>query len=126
MQLRDIWLVVGTLMAGCAGLFVYRVYGLMRDYFAKIASFPTALNNLDASVKVPVDAVTASGSGLDPDISVANADLQAPRVASARKVPASTVMALIAKHTDSPQLGFLGEKTVNVLDLNLALDRLPA
>jgi len=84
------------------------------------------LNNLDASVKVPVDAVTGSGSGLDPDISVANADLQAARVASARKLPVSTVMALVKRHTNNPQWGFLGETTVNVLDLNLALDALHA
>jgi K+-transporting ATPase ATPase C chain len=81
-----------------------------------------SLNNLGADVKVPVDAVTGSGSGLDPDISVANADLQAARVATARKVPLATVMAMIASHTNSPQWGFLGEKTINVLDLNLALD----
>jgi len=82
------------------------------------------LNNLPANEKVPVDAVTASGSGLDPDISVANADLQAPRVAAARDLPVGTVMALVAQHTDAPQWGFLGDKTVNVLDLNLALDAL--
>jgi potassium-transporting ATPase KdpC subunit len=82
------------------------------------------LNNLPAHEVIPVDAVTASASGLDPDISVANADLQAPRVATARGLPVATVMALVSKHTDSPQWGFLGEKTVNVLDLNLALDAL--
>jgi potassium-transporting ATPase KdpC subunit len=79
-------------------------------------------NDLPRHELVPVDAVTASASGLDPDISVANADLQAPRVAAARKLPVAEVMALVAKHTNSPQWGFLGEKTVNVLDLNLALD----
>ncbi len=82
------------------------------------------LNNLAADVKVPVDAVTGSGSGLDPDISVANADLQAARVAAARKMPVGTVLALIKSHTNTPQWGFLGERTVNVLDLNLALDAL--
>jgi len=81
-------------------------------------------NNLAADAKVPVDAVTASASGLDPDISVANAELQAARVASARNLPLTTVADLIAKHTDGRQWGFLGEKTVNVLDLNLALDSL--
>jgi K+-transporting ATPase ATPase C chain len=82
------------------------------------------LNHLAKSVKVPVDAVTASGSGLDPDISPANAMLQAPRVAEARHLPVATVLALVKSHTDGRQFGFLGEKTVNVLDLNLALDKL--
>ena len=75
-------------------------------------------------MKVPVDAVTASGSGLDPDISIANADLQAPRVAKARHLPLATVMAQVKAHTDGRALGFLGEKAVNVLELNLALDKL--
>ena len=83
-----------------------------------------AFNKVPATVKVPVDAVTASDSGLDPDISPANALLQAPRVAAARSLPLAAVTALIKAHTDDPQLGFLGEKTVNVLDLNLALDKL--
>jgi K+-transporting ATPase ATPase C chain len=81
-------------------------------------------NGLSRNAKVPTDAVTASGSGLDPDITVANAHLQAPRVARARHLKVSTVRNLIAQHTNSRQLGFLGERTVNVLDLNLALDRL--
>ena len=81
------------------------------------------LNGLPATAKVPIDAVTASASGLDPDISVANATLQAPRVAQARKLTTSNVLALVKSHTDDRQLGILGEKTVNVLDLNLALDR---
>jgi len=83
-----------------------------------------ALNNLAANAKVPVDAVTASGSGLDPDISIANADLQAQRVATARHLPLATVMAQIKAHTDGRALGFLGEKAVNVLELNLGLDKL--
>ena len=65
-----------------------------------------------------------SYSGLDPDISPANADLQAPRVAEARHLRLATVRALITAHTNGRQLGFLGEETVNVLDLNLALDKL--
>jgi potassium-transporting ATPase KdpC subunit len=81
-------------------------------------------NKLPAGTKVPVDAVTAGFSGLDPDISPANAMLQAPRVARARNLPLERVVALIKQHTNSPQWGFLGEKTVNVLDLNLALDKL--
>jgi K+-transporting ATPase ATPase C chain len=83
-----------------------------------------AFNNLAASVKVPVDAVTASGSGLDPDISIANADLQAARVAAARHLPPATVMDLVKQYTQGRTLGFMGEKGVNVLELNLALDRL--
>ena len=83
-----------------------------------------ALNGLGKNVKVPVDAVTASASGLDPDISIANADLQAPRVAKARHLPLATVMAQVKAHTDGRSLGFLGEKAVNVLELNLALDKL--
>jgi K+-transporting ATPase ATPase C chain len=85
-----------------------------------------ALNGLPASTKVPVDAVTASGSGLDPDISILNADLQAQRVANARKLPLDEVKKAIAEHTDGRDLGFLGEKGVNVLELNLALDKLRA
>jgi potassium-transporting ATPase KdpC subunit len=82
------------------------------------------LNGLAANAKVPVDAVTASGSGLDPDISIANADLQAARVAQARHLPLDQVMSLIKAHTDGRSLGFLGEKAVNVLELNIALDKL--
>jgi potassium-transporting ATPase KdpC subunit len=81
-----------------------------------------AENGLASSVKVPVDAVTASFSGLDPDISVANAQLQAPRVASARHLTVDEVRALVAKYTDGRGLGFMGEPGVNVLELNLALD----
>jgi K+-transporting ATPase ATPase C chain len=82
------------------------------------------LNGLGPNVKVPVDAVTASGSGLDPDISIANADLQAPRVAKARHLPLATVMAQVKGHTAGRSLGVFGEKAVNVLELNLALDKL--
>ena len=71
---------------------------------------------------VPIDMVTTSGSGLDPDITVANARAQAPRVAAARGMSVSAVLAMVAKHTAGRQLGLLGEPTVNVLQLNLALD----
>jgi potassium-transporting ATPase KdpC subunit len=80
------------------------------------------LNGLAARAPVPVDAVTASGSGLDPDISVQNALDQAPRVARARYVPLQQVIALVHRHTQGREWGFLGEPTVDVLELNLALD----
>ena len=81
-------------------------------------------NHLAANVAVPVDAVTSSASGLDPDISEANALDQAPRVASTRHLSVGAVVALVHQHVDGRQWGILGEKTVNVLDLNVALDRL--
>jgi K+-transporting ATPase ATPase C chain len=81
-------------------------------------------NHLAANAEVPSDAVTASGSGLDPAISLANARLQASRVAQARGVSVDNVNQLIAEHTQSRQWGVLGEQTVNVLELNLALDRM--
>jgi K+-transporting ATPase ATPase C chain len=71
---------------------------------------------------VPADAVTASASGLDPDISPAYAELQAPRVARERGLTEDQVRTLIKDHTDGRALGFLGEPAVNVLELNLALD----
>jgi potassium-transporting ATPase KdpC subunit len=81
-------------------------------------------NGLPAGAPVPVDAVTASGSGLDPDISVQNARDQAGRVARVRHLTVSRVLALIGQYTSGREWGFLGEPTVNVLELNLALDRL--
>jgi K+-transporting ATPase ATPase C chain len=84
------------------------------------------LNDLPANTKVPVDAVTASASGLDPAISPANADLQAARIAKTRHLPLAEINKLITQHTAGRQLGILGEKTVNVLNLNIALDKLPS
>ena len=83
-----------------------------------------AFNHVPVS-QIPADAVTASGSGLDPDISPANAAMQAPRVAAARHLPLSVVKNLVASHTTGRVLGFLGESVVNVLELNIALDELP-
>jgi potassium-transporting ATPase KdpC subunit len=80
-------------------------------------------NGLAADAPVPVDAVTASGSGLDPDISVANARLQAKRIAAARDMPIQTVSGLIDRNITPPQIGVLGDPRVNVLQLNLALDQ---
>jgi K+-transporting ATPase ATPase C chain len=81
-------------------------------------------NDLPKNAEVPVDAVTASGSGLDPDISIANALDQAPRVARARHLPPARVIALVHQYTTPAQWGFLSEPAVNVLQLNLALDGL--
>jgi len=81
---------------------------------------------LAPDAEVPVDAVTASASGLDPDISIANADLQAPTVARARNLTLSTVRRVIAANTTGRSLGLLGDPGVNVLTLNLALDTLSA
>ena len=71
---------------------------------------------------VPADAVTASGSGVDPDISRANATIQAHRVAAVRRLPLAEVMRLVAEHTDGTPGGLFGPASVNVLALNLALD----
>jgi K+-transporting ATPase ATPase C chain len=83
-----------------------------------------ALKALDPGnhAPIPVDLVTASASGLDPEISVAAAEYQATRVAAARKLPVGQVRALIDRYRQDPALGFLGEARVNVLALNLALD----
>jgi len=82
-------------------------------------------NGMPTNAVVPADAVTASASGLDPHISLKNAELQAPRVAKARGLTLDQVREAITRNTDAPDLGFLGEPGVNVLTLNLALDRSP-
>jgi potassium-transporting ATPase KdpC subunit len=76
------------------------------------------------AAKVPVDAANSSASGIDPDISIADADIQAYRIAAVRHLPRSTVMGLVKKYTGGRGLGFSGEPGVDVLQLNLALDRL--
>jgi K+-transporting ATPase ATPase C chain len=76
--------------------------------------------------QIPADAVTASGSGLDPDITPANAYIQVDRVAAARNLPASEVRNLVTENITGRTLGFLGEPTVNVLTLNILLDELSA
>ena len=78
------------------------------------------------AAKVPVDAANSSASGIDPDISPANANIQAHRVAAVRTLSLSQVMSLVSKYTHGRGLGFSGEPGVNVLQLNLALDRLAA
>ena len=76
------------------------------------------------TAKIPVDAVNTSASGIDPQISTANADIQAHRVAAVRHLPLGRVMSLISQYTDGRGLGFSGEPGVNVLQLNLALNRI--
>lgn len=88
----------------------------------RVAAYRTE-NGLGADVPVPVDAVTASASGLDPQISLANARLQASRIATARQVPVATVLAVIDAHVDGRAFGILGDPGVNVLEANLALDK---
>jgi K+-transporting ATPase ATPase C chain len=94
------------------------------DNVKKAAAAYREENGLPAGFSVPIDAVTSSGSGLDPGISVANARLQAARVADARGLTKAQVAKAIADNTQDRQLGVLGEQYVNVLELNLALDRL--
>jgi K+-transporting ATPase ATPase C chain len=79
-------------------------------------------NGLNADEPVPADAVTASGSGLDPEISVHNAELQLPRVAKARSMSEDKLREVVRQHTDGRDLGVFGDPGVNVLELNLALD----
>jgi len=97
------------------------------DFLKSVADRTAAYrteNGLAADAVVPVDAVTASASGLDPDISIANADIQIARVAAARGLTVAVVQQLVRQNTDGRQLLVLGEPGVNVLMLNIALDNL--
>jgi potassium-transporting ATPase KdpC subunit len=94
------------------------------DNVKKAAAAYRKENGLPARFSVPIDAVTSSGSGLDPGISVANARLQTARVADARGLTKAQVAKLVDAHTQDRSLGFLGEQYVNVLELNVALDQL--
>ena len=94
----------------------------LHDSIAQNIADYRSQNGLSTNAAVPADAVTASGSGLDPHISLENAQLQALRVAKARGLSVEKVRALVAQHIDGANLGFLGDPGVNVLELNLALD----
>jgi potassium-transporting ATPase KdpC subunit len=96
--------------------------GLFNRVKASIHAFRKA--NPDYTGPIPSDMVTASASGLDPDISLASAEAQAPRVAQARKIPRAQLLKFIWAHAGYRRFGFLGEPLVNVFELNLALDRL--
>jgi K+-transporting ATPase ATPase C chain len=94
----------------------------LHDSIAAAVAAYRKQNSLPDSQLVPADAVTSSASGLDPDISVNNAMLQAPRVAKTRKMSLAAVIAFVQKYTEGRDLGVFGEPRVNVLKLNLALD----
>ena len=96
---------------------------LYTNIMQNIAAY-RADNNLPANAPVPADAVTASGSGLDPHISVANAEIQIPRVAKARGLSEDKVRTLVDEYTSGRDLGVFGEARVNVVRLNFALDQL--
>jgi K+-transporting ATPase ATPase C chain len=97
---------------------------LVANITANIATYRSD-NNLATNAPVPADAVTASASGLDPHISVANAEIQIPRVAKARGISEEQVRKLVQQNTSGRDLGLFGEPRVNVMTLNFALDQLP-
>jgi K+-transporting ATPase ATPase C chain len=96
----------------------------LHDSIAQNIADYRSQNGMASNAPVPADAVTASASGLDPHISLDNAELQAARVAKARGLEPDKIRALIKEHTESPDFGVLGDPGVNVLELNLALDAL--
>lgn len=93
-----------------------------KKYVDRVAASVADLQKENPGVPVPIDLVTASGSGLDPDITPAAAEFQIPRVAKARGLSETKLQELITRHTTNPQFGILGESRVNVLELNLDLD----
>ena len=97
---------------------------LVANITANLATYRSD-NGLATNAPVPADAVTASASGLDPHISVANAELQIPRVAKARGISEDRVRVLVQQNTNGRDLGVFGEPRVNVMTLNFALDQLP-
>ncbi len=94
-----------------------------RKLVAAVTASVEAAREENRSVPVPIDLVTTSASGFDPHLSPAAADFQVPRVARERGISQNDLRELVAAHTEGRQLGFLGEPRVNVLQLNLALDR---
>jgi len=96
---------------------------LLKDIAARAAAVRKE-NGLPPGAKVPADLVESSGSGLDPDISPQSAKIQVKRVARQRKLPEKAILELVKSHTQTRQLGVLGEPRVNVLELNMALDKL--
>jgi K+-transporting ATPase ATPase C chain len=105
----------GTNLGPLNPKFIQDVRGLAEEYRRS--------NQLPVDAMIPIDAVTRSGSGLDPHISPSNAALQVPRVARARGLSLDAVRHLVAVHTQARQWGFMGSPRVSVLDLNLALDQ---
>jgi K+-transporting ATPase ATPase C chain len=100
------------------------LYSQIKDRAAAILGLEGPYNPGLTTAKIPVDLLTASASGLDPDISEAAALLQVPRIAAVRNLSPDVVRQLVERNVQGRQLGFLGEPTVNVLELNIALQRL--